>query len=207
MIGIPSYLYVVAFVVVFGLAWAFHRAGDHSRKTVEFVGIAIGVAVALLQLQAAMVQARGTMLQVVHAVDQSREDVQHRRLDVSFQLMATWNEPDVVEAARVVRPVLKSATGKAPAEILALLQKEEAKGQAFKKIFDFFENVGLAVRVGYADRPTLCLYYAKAVERYYATFEGYVGALRATQPGLYEQFEWLYREWKKSCPALPATSS
>ena len=48
MIGIPSYLYVVAFVVVFGLAWAFHRAGDHSRKTVEFVGIAIGVAVALL---------------------------------------------------------------------------------------------------------------------------------------------------------------
>jgi hypothetical protein len=201
---IPSYLYVVAGVVWLVVILVYVAAPSH-REAVKFSALAAGFILALLQLQAAMLQARGTMLQVRHAAIESRENVQHRRLDVAFVLIGEWNKPDVTDAVVVLEPLVKAASGRSPSEILQVLRENKRNDPAFRKVFDLFENIGLAVQTGYADDATLCLYFKKAVEHYYGTFDDYVRAQRLKYEDAYVQFEWLYRHWRDHC-AVPQLS-
>jgi hypothetical protein len=194
---------VLALVVVLALTVFFGAAGKH-QETIKFFTVALGFAVAFLQLRATTHQVENTGRQVEIAVAESRRTVQHEQMDASFRFMDKYNDHQIQRADSIFQRLVNSVRGKPQNQVGVLVDIPE-NNQALVTIFSFFESMGLAVRSGYADSRALCAYYAKVVENDYEPFDSLVKVRRAKYPDAWIQFEWLYKKWQKDCPNLEPT--
>lgn len=165
------------------------------RQTVVFLGTAlIGVA-AIIQLQS---QAFLTS-----------QEIRHGKVSVAFNYIDIWNTEPMNERVRVAAVVVDdSIIGKSPQQVQAFLDNNDAQRGALIAAFNLFENMGLAIRTGYADDETLCQYFSEPALRYFSRLKPWLYNYRSVtqRHGSYEHYEWLYDNWLEGCPTSRLTA-
>jgi hypothetical protein len=166
------------------------------RQTVVFLATALGVAAAILQFQAQTDQ--------LHAqASQNHAAVRHSRVQVAFEYMRRWNDESFRATLPEATAALEGVAGKSPEQIHEYLGKNDAQRKALMAVFNLFEDIGLAVRTGYADDEALCQFFSEPVKRYFSTLRPWLDFYRAKtgRHGAYEHYQWLNESWSKGCPA------
>ncbi len=185
-----EYSWVVYILLAIGLTFLCHFRQEQ-RRTVVFLAAALGAVGAIGQIRA--------------TASQNRTEVEHRRIlsiDVSFRYMAQWNDPSFRAILPDASDGLRSIAGKAPEQMQATLEANARERNALTSVFNSFEDIGFAVRTGYADNASLCQYFSEPALRYFRTAKPWLEyyRLQTGRRGVYEHFEWLYQNWEKGCP-------
>lgn len=166
------------------------------RKTVVFIGSSLGVA-------AAAAGAILTGLELRESTDQYRQSVRLKRQEVSFLYMEKFQGiPDKA----LLRNAIDGLAGKSPEEIQEFFLNQPADGTRISDMLSFFEDTAVAVRVDYADEPTLCAFLEEPAVRYYRTLEKWIDYFRKAggAPSYLEHYQWLYDRWKQGCSLGPS---
>jgi len=140
--------------------------------------------------------------QIQAAATQSGKEVEHRKIEVSFRYMVRWNEPGFRAILPDAVDGLNSVVGKSPEQMQAVFEGNAKQREAVMSVFNLFEDIGLAVRTGYADSGSLCQYFSEPASRYFSKTKPWLEYYRQQtgRHGAYEQYEWLCQKWDKGCP-------
>ena len=160
------------------------------RPTVIFLGSAVGVSLAFMGLL--QTAARG------------QELIRHRKVEVAFGYMKRFNQPDTSLKLEQAHDALARVSGETPAEIHRIFNDDVSVSEPLKFVFNFYEEIGLAAQLGYADEPSLCTFFRDIGAKYFSALKPWLDYYRS-QPGklnAHEPYEWIYERWKPGCHAI-----
>ncbi len=148
--------------IILSLLFQFARG---IRETVIFLGTALAGVAAIIQLQSQSFQ--------------TQQNVRHNKVTVSFSYIEKWNSPPLSDKLRTAARAIDSVSGKSPQEIEAFLADHDTARDALIKVFNLFEDIGLAIRTGYADNETLCQYFSEPALRYFSRLRPWLDNYRS----------------------------
>ena len=189
MFHIANLIDIWPILVVGGLLTLLFALLPKARQTIVFGGAALGVLL--------------TFAGLMQTADQNRELARHERLKVAFDYSQRLNQPEISKRFERAKDALDKVSGKQPAEIDMLFKQEEIS-EPLKWVFNTFEEMGQAVRLGYADEKALCVVWRDIALKYFSALKPWLDHHRAQLQNytLYEPYEWLANRWQKDCSAV-----
>ena len=176
-------------VVIVGLTLLYQFLPGY-RHTVIFLGSALGVALAFTGL--------------LQTAAQGRELARHRKVQVAFDYMKRFNQPKISLKVEQAHDALERVSGLSPADTHAVFVEEPSTSEPLKFVFNFYEEIGLAARLGYADEYSLCVYFHDVGIKYFSRLKPWLDYYRSL-PGKFdahEPYEWIYDRWTPGCLAV-----
>lgn len=125
------------------------------------------------------------------------EQLRVKKLENAMTFIEYSSSTALVEAINTGVALREEIKGKTPAEIEQLLKDAPEKKKALIIIFNYFERLGIMVRLGAADEQALRDYYQSPVKRYWHSFRPWIDGLRneLQDAGLFTETESLVKRW------------
>jgi hypothetical protein len=126
------------------------------------------------------------------------EELRLKRLEYAMNFIERSSAPDMVKAIRVAADIRKESVGKSADEIVQMIENDPAKTEALVMIFNYFERLGIVVRLGAADEVALKEYYSVPIRRYWHLYNSWVVARRneLQTTDLFCEVERLANRWR-----------
>ena len=175
-------------LAVAGLTFLHWYLPDY-RGTIVFFSIAVTAAAGLA---GSFYIANTLRLQL----DQSRENSRRRPLEVALILLARWNDPDIFDSRSSCNAVLEKYKEKGNEGVVELLENAQT-AQQVRHILNFFEEIAMLVKGGYADEELVAGAFSGLVTRTYSALAGWIIEHRRTsgRDRVWIEFQWLNDRW------------
>lgn len=125
------------------------------------------------------------------------EELRLKRLEYALNFIDRSAMPDMVKAIRVIAELRKAAQGKEGKEVVQMIEGDPTRSEALIMVFNYFERLGIIVRLDAADENALKDYYSAPIRRYWHSFSSWVSAKRdeLQTTDLFCEFEYLAKRW------------
>jgi hypothetical protein len=125
------------------------------------------------------------------------EQLRVKKLENAMTFIEYSTSPEMVQAVDTGVALREEIKGKSPAEVKQLLANSPDKKKALIMIFNYFERLGVIVKLGAADEEALRHYYHAAVKRYWHSFRPWVEDMRneLQDAALFSETEYLVHRW------------
>lgn len=126
------------------------------------------------------------------------EDLRLKKVEIALDFMKQSAQPEMVRAIRIIADIKKEMHNLDNLEAIKLIEASSEKTEALILNFNYFERLGLIVRLNAADENALKEYFSVPVRRIWYPFNQWIIAKRAEvqTPDLFSEFEFLANRWK-----------
>jgi Domain of unknown function (DUF4760) len=170
------------------LFWCYPRLRDE----LTFLGVAFAMAAGVVAAYYI-----GRTLQVT--VSQRDELIESERVDKAFSFIQRWNGAPF-SARQKWRALFQKVKGQSPTEVVTMVQSGPDRA-ILVDVFNFFEEMSLAINEELADEETLIKFFRDMAESYFAHFEEWIKKSRTDsnhpRPRVYVQFEAVVIRWQQ----------
>ena len=164
-------------------------AGVKDRPVSELIALA-GTGTALTALVYTAINSQFTS--EVHL-----EQLRLKKLENAMTFIEYSSTPEMVNAVNIAQELRSEVREKTVKEIASILEASKEKKRSLIMIFNYFERLGIVVRLGTADEQALRDYYHTAVKRYWQSFKPWIEAQRNDLDNtLFAEMEALVDRWK-----------
>ncbi len=157
----------------------------------EVVAIA-GAGVALLALiYSAMNHHQNTQIHL--------EMLRIRKIEQSVRIVEQFGAPEMAPYIRTCIELRKQVAGAEPRAIYDTIESKTQNHDAVVAVLNFFEALGIVVRMGGADERLLREYFSPVVHRYWNSLHEWIFKKRGElgSQDLFSELEFLVRRWSK----------
>lgn len=187
-VGISAVLF--ALVCLGGVIFWFY---PHLRDELTFFGAAFGMSAGVVAAYYI-----GKTLEIT--VSQRNEGLTSDKVNKAFSFIQRWNGAPFQDR-QGWRELQERVKGKQPSEIASIIEGEYKERAIVVDVFNFFEEMALAMNEGLADEATLRRFFRDMVERYYTQFGDWVNKMRTDgnrpRPRVYIEFEAVVKRWQQ----------
>jgi hypothetical protein len=176
---------LIAIIIVAAFLIAYHCYPTY-RESLIFYATTLGATTAVVGL-------------IITGI-QLNNSARHDRQAVAFAFHDKWKDLPLLK----IEMTFKNLDGKNEKEVREFLQANQTDEEAVIELFNFFEEIGIAVKYQYADETISCRFYEEAATRYFSLLADYLTwyRMKANRTGLYENYEWLAKKWRDDgCPS------
>lgn len=177
----------IALTVVYHVASRPKPLWRPEKGAIVFLASALAIAVTIAQLRVGALS--------------SKAEATHQRFEAAFRYMERWGSLEQPLLDRVGKS-LDSIKGLSGAEADTFISGRRDLKSGLSLVHPFFEELGLAVKTGFADDRTLCLYFAEkgllgVAPKTWRSLEKWVSYRRQQEPDyeFYRQFQELAEHW------------
>ena len=126
------------------------------------------------------------------------EDLRLKKIEIALDFMKQSAQPEMVKAIRIIADIRKEIHALENSEAVKLIEASSEKTEALIFIFNYFERLGLMVRLNAADEKALKEYFSVPVRRMWHPFSQWITAKRTEvqTSDLFCEFEFLANRWK-----------
>ena len=125
------------------------------------------------------------------------EQLRVKKLENAMTFIEYSTSPQMVQSVECGVALRDEVKGKSAQDIKLLLENAPDKKRSLIMIFNYFERLGVLVRLGAADEDALRNYYQAAVKRYWHSFRPWVEYMRneLQDTALFSEIEGLVDRW------------
>ena len=167
------------------LTAVYHLAKEW-RQTIVFFGSSLGISAAIIAAILGVMGLQESARQHSFAIRQSQKQA-------AFSYAQEWQR---IPQAKL-RQASKLARELSPEDIHKALQNDPELADAVRATIVYFEEVGLAVRLSYADEEPLRALLYEPVSRYHSAFKPWMDWYKnyRSVPTAFENYQWLEERW------------
>lgn len=173
-------------VLVVVILTVFYHLAKEWRRTIVFFGSSLGIGAAIIAAILGIMGLQESARQHSFAIKQSQKQA-------AFAYVQEWQK---IPQAKL-REASKIARDKPPEEVHKMLQGDPELADAVRATIVYFEEVGLAIRLGYADEEPLRALLYEPVSRYHSAFKPWMDWYKNYRsiPTAFENYQWLQDRW------------
>lgn len=159
------------------------QADEDHRPLYIFIATVLGASCALLS--------------ALSTVIQRQEMIKQSKIQVAFDFINRWNNPQFYHARKEGRAALTTIRQLPTTEAQRSWLDDGEKWSNLIDILNFFESLGIAIRRESADTETAKQFFRHIITGYWQVFEKVIKERRAerSNPRLFIELEWLFNEW------------
>lgn len=124
------------------------------------------------------------------------EELRLKKLEYAMNFIGQTSSQEMVKAFRISFELRETIQNSAPKDLVQLIDSEPEKMEALILVFNYFERLGLVVRLNAADEQALKEYYGIPIRQYWLQFQAWVESKRKVAgPQLFSEIEGLVNRW------------
>jgi hypothetical protein len=124
------------------------------------------------------------------------EELRLKKLDYAMNFIELSSTPEMVKAFRISYGLREDVQENTPRDLVQLIDNDPEKMEALILVFNYFERLGIIIRLNAADEQALKEYYEIPVKQYWSQFYQWVNSKRtASHPKLFCEMEFLVNRW------------
>lgn len=124
------------------------------------------------------------------------EELRLKKLDYAMTFIERSSMPEMARAFRIVAGLRKKVEGQSPEEVVKLIDDDPDHMESVIMVFNYFERLGIIIRLNAADEQALRDYYISPVQQYWSLFRAWVDEKRRSRGSdTFCEIEYLVNRW------------
>ncbi len=180
---VATYASVMVILAV-GLAFGYSKASPDIRSVITYGSSLFGAMIALCT--------------VIYTAQNLRQGNEEKLSAASSKFIERWNSPSYFDIKTQWREIHEALEKRSPQERAVDINSDLKKRTVVVEIFNFYEEMAVAINLGSVDEEVLKRFFRTIVLRYWYDYEFWVGQHRVNRqaPRFATELEEVARKWK-----------